>query len=256
MFLIGWLRFVDRPGLGTLGIGGRALPADRGLSSLFRGPGGLPRRLVRGLVDVWSGGLGARSKLASVLGGWGFGLLVLPGPGGFVFRASSGRSGKAIRWLGPRSEFNQFGAPIWSSFVPSRLHALGQLVTPDVLRPDRIREPDERMLVVPWRGDSGAPGLCGGPTSSVPPGGVLVVGLGLDGRPLVGLGASDRRNPDQSASGLDLRDLPAIPPDPSARPRFNLFAADLRSGPGLGGFARPDGPGSKTRCQGRRSSVG
>ena len=132
LFLIGWLRFVDRPGPARLAVAVGFYLLVVACAPYFAVLAVFP---AVGYV-VWSllvaSAATRQAWLFSRLG-WlvGFGTIVLPGLA-LLFSSQIWAARHGYAMDRPRSQFNQFGAPIWSSFVPSPLHALGRFATPDV----------------------------------------------------------------------------------------------------------------------------
>jgi hypothetical protein len=130
LFLIGWLRFVDRPSRGRLA-------ASVGLYWLV--VASAPYFAVLAVFPAawyvaWSvafAGSGGRRAWILARAGWllAFGLVVLPGLA-LLFSSQIWAAVHGHSMARTRSEFNQFGAPIWSSFIPSPLHALGRNAKP------------------------------------------------------------------------------------------------------------------------------
>ena len=132
LFLIAWLRLVDGPSPGRLA-------ASAGLYLLVVACA--PYFAVLAVFPaawyvVWSilkAGPGLRRSWILGRLGWlsGFGVLVLPGLA-ILFASQVWAAFHGFAMARPRSQFNLYGAPAWSSFVPSRLHWLGRTLTPDV----------------------------------------------------------------------------------------------------------------------------
>ncbi len=132
LFLIGWLRFVDNPNLRRLAISAGLYLLVAACAPYFAVLAVFPAAWY----VVWSVLVSAKGDRRSwILGraGWlfGFGMLVLPGLA-ILFSSQVWAAVHGFAMARPRSQFNQFGAPVWSSFVPSRLHWLGRTLTPDV----------------------------------------------------------------------------------------------------------------------------
>lgn len=131
-FLIAWLRFVDSPGRGRL-----ALAAGLYLLVVACAPYFAVLAIFPAAWYVaWSlpsSRSGTRALWIRGRSIWlsAFGVLVVPGLillfSNQVWAAMHGYS-----MTRTRLEFDRLGAPAWSSFVPSPLHALGRLATPDV----------------------------------------------------------------------------------------------------------------------------
>ncbi|WP_435010143.1 hypothetical protein P12x_001372 [Tundrisphaera lichenicola] len=132
IFLISWIRFLDRPDSGRL-------IASAGLY-LFM-VAGAPYFAVLAIFPsawyvtwaVWSSERSARRAWLASRIPWlvGFSMLVLPGLL-LLFSSQIWATFHGYSMKRPRSEFNALGAPIWSSFLPSPRHRLGQLTCPDL----------------------------------------------------------------------------------------------------------------------------
>ena len=124
LFLIGWLRFLDRPGRGRLAVA-------VGLYWLV--VASAPYFAVLAVFPavwavLWSGGIAADRRLwLNLRIGWlcAFAVIVLPGLA-LLFSPQIWAVVHGFPIARTRSEFNQYGAPLWSSFVPSPRHRLGQ----------------------------------------------------------------------------------------------------------------------------------
>ncbi len=127
LFLIAWLRLVDRPGAARM-IGTAALYLLVVASAPYFA---VLAVFPAAWYVAWSlatEGRGRRPGWAVARSPWlvGFAGLVLPGLvalfAGQVWAAAHGYA------MGrPRAQFDLYGAPAWSSFVPSPRHALGRL---------------------------------------------------------------------------------------------------------------------------------
>jgi hypothetical protein len=131
LFLIAWVRFLDRPGIGRLG-------ASAGLYLLM--VAGAPYFAVLAVFPAawyvaWSmtvAGRGERWAWLKHRAAWltCFSILVVPGLIA-IFSSQIWAARHGYPMDRPRSQFNSLGAPIWSSFVPSPRHALGRLALPE-----------------------------------------------------------------------------------------------------------------------------
>ncbi len=128
LFLIAWLRFVDRPGAGRL-----ASAAGLYLLVVASAPYFAVLAVFPAAWSVaWSTARSGdrRAWLAGRVG-WlaGFAAIALPGLAvlfsGQIWAAAHGHP-----MARPRSQFNHYGAPPWSMFAPSPLHALGRSAAP------------------------------------------------------------------------------------------------------------------------------
>ena len=132
LFLIAWLRLVDRPGPGRLAIAAGLYLLVVACAPYFAVLAVFPAAWY--VVWSWiSARSGDRRFWVTSRAGWlmGFVGLVLPGLVAlFASQVWAARHGFVMDR--PRSQFNQFGAPPWSSFAPSPRHALGRFVTPDL----------------------------------------------------------------------------------------------------------------------------
>jgi hypothetical protein len=125
LFLICWLRFVDRPGAGRL-------MAAVGLYWLMVASAPYFAVLAifpAGWAVVWLFGVCGpenRKDCITSRAAWlaGFGLIALPGLA-ILFSSQIWASTHGYSMARTRSEFNRLGAPPWSSFIPSPLHRLG-----------------------------------------------------------------------------------------------------------------------------------
>ena len=133
LFLVAWMRFVDRPSCGrlTLAALGYLLVAMSaayfGVFAVFPAAFYAAWRTLRALRTEGEGWSWTRGR-AGWLAAFGFlaGVLVLLVFSGHVWSRSQGYS------LGrPRSEFDRFGAPFWSYFTPTAAHPLGNLLPVD-----------------------------------------------------------------------------------------------------------------------------
>ncbi|WP_435017382.1 hypothetical protein TA3x_004988 [Tundrisphaera sp. TA3] len=132
LFLLAWLRFVDRPGW-------RGLLVAAGLYLLV--VASAPYFAVLATVPaIWavSWGFGGESK--SERWGWirarlgwlaGFGLATLPGVM-VLFSSQIWAIAHGYAMSRSRSEFNRFGAPAWSYLAPTPWHRLGGLLPADL----------------------------------------------------------------------------------------------------------------------------
>ncbi len=132
LFLIAWLRLVDRPGRGRLAIAAGLYLLVVACAPYFAVLAVFPAAWYVAWSWLDAGRGGRRSWLMGRVG-WlaTFAGLVLPG----LFALFSGQvwaAGHGFTMDRPRSQFNSFGAPPWSSFVPSPRHALGRFAIPDV----------------------------------------------------------------------------------------------------------------------------
>jgi hypothetical protein len=124
LFLIGWLRFVERPGWARLATA---------VGLYWLGVACAPYFAVLAVLPaVWAVGwsLATSSERRSWLQdriGWltGFGLIVVLGLA-VLFSSQVWASLHGFPIARTRLEFDSLGAPLWSSFVPSPLHRLGQ----------------------------------------------------------------------------------------------------------------------------------
>jgi hypothetical protein len=133
LFLIGWIRFVDSPG-------SRRLLAAAGLYLLVVACA--PYFAVLAVFPAaWYVAWSFAGSKAGLRGAWtlarlswlaGFTAIVLPGLA-LLFSSQIWAACHGYAMARTRLQFDQFGAPAWSSFVPSPLHALGKFVTPDLL---------------------------------------------------------------------------------------------------------------------------
>ncbi len=158
LFLIAWLRLVNRPGPGRLAVAASLYLLVVACAPYFAVLAVFPAAWYVGWSLICQSrrvGLAlprhgsrqgkpyptadcpdrAGTALSWLIGraGWlaGFSVLVIPGLVAlFASQVWAARHGFAMDR--PRSQFNFFGAPPWSSFVPSPRHALGRFVTPDL----------------------------------------------------------------------------------------------------------------------------
>ncbi len=133
VFLLAWLRFVDKPGAGRLSAATAAYVLVALSAAYFAVFAIFPAALyvvVGGLRALRAGGEGWAWTRRRASWGLAFGavagLLVLAVFSGHVWARAHGYS------LGrPRSEFDRFGAPFWSYLLPTPAHALGGLLPVD-----------------------------------------------------------------------------------------------------------------------------
>jgi hypothetical protein len=132
LFLIAWLRFVDGPSIGRLITSAGLYLLVVACAPYFAVLAVFPAAWYVGWATLTSEKGDRRSWILD-RAGWlvGFGMIVLPGLT-FLFSSQVWAAVHGFAMARPRSQFNQFGAPVWSTFVPSRLHLLGRTVTPDV----------------------------------------------------------------------------------------------------------------------------
>ena len=132
LFLIGWIRFIDRPGRNRLMLSAGLYLLMVACSPYFAVLAIFPAAWY----VAWSVAVahaGTRGVWSRGRVGWlvGFAALALPGLA-VLFSSQVWAAWHGFAMARARSQFNQFGAPAWSSFVPSPLHALGRFATPDV----------------------------------------------------------------------------------------------------------------------------
>jgi len=132
LFLVAWIRFVDRPGpgrlAGSLGLYWLVVAA----APYFAVLAVFPAAWYVGWSIVVAGRGGRRAWLAERTA-WltGFGALAIPGLLG-LFASQVWATTHGYAMARPRAQFNAYGAPVWSSFVPSPLHAIGRYALPDI----------------------------------------------------------------------------------------------------------------------------
>ena len=132
LFLIAWLRLVDRPDPARLAASAGLYLLVVASAPYFAVLAMFPAACYLG-YSVAVESTSTRWYWLRSRAGWliGFGVLVLPGLA-VLFSSQLWASIHGYPMARPRAQFNQFGAPPWSSFVPSPLHALGRFVLPDI----------------------------------------------------------------------------------------------------------------------------
>jgi hypothetical protein len=132
LFLIAWLRFVDNPSLRRLATSAGLYILVVACAPYFAVLAVFPAVWYVGWAALVSGKGDRRSWILDRVGWFfGFSMLVLPGLA-VLFSSQIWAAVNGHAMARPRSQFNQYGAPVWSTFVPSHLHFLGRTVTPDV----------------------------------------------------------------------------------------------------------------------------
>jgi hypothetical protein len=132
LFVVGWIRFVDSPGwirlLAAVGLYLLVVACAPYFAVLAVFPA-----VWYVAWSVFSAKSGSRRTWVWSRSGWlaGFGAMVLPGLA-LLFSSQVWAAQHGYSMARTRLQFDQFGAPLWSSFVPSPLHALGKFVTPDL----------------------------------------------------------------------------------------------------------------------------
>lgn len=132
LFVLAWLRFVDRPTRGRLAATVATYVLLAMSAAYFAVFAVFPAALYvawRAVPAVRSEGWGwARRRM-----GWGLAFAAVAG--GLVLIVFSGHVWAKVHGysLGrPRSEFDRLGAPLWGYFLPTATHLLGQLMPVDV----------------------------------------------------------------------------------------------------------------------------
>ena len=132
LFLIAWLRLVDRPAPARLFVSVGFYMLVVAFAPYFAVLSVFPAACyVAWSVIVERPASRQRWLIGRAAWMLGFGALALPGLA-LLFSSQLWAAQRGYAMARPRSQFNQFGAPPWSSFVPSPLHALGRFLTPDL----------------------------------------------------------------------------------------------------------------------------
>ncbi len=127
LFLIGWIRFVDRPGLVRLGMASALYLLMVAAAPYFT--------VLAIFPAVWfvvwafgSAGSGLRRGWLAGRWGWlvGFAAAVLPGLA-LLFSSQIWAAAHGFAMERPRAEFDRLGAPPWSYLAPTAEHMLGSL---------------------------------------------------------------------------------------------------------------------------------
>jgi hypothetical protein len=131
LFLVAWMRFVDRPGRGRLALAALGYIAVAMSAAYFMVFAIFPAALYVAWRS-WQSGFKAAGPWLWARSPWllGFVVLVLPG----LLVLFSGQfwallHGYSLEY--PRKAFDSYGAPLWSYLTPTPLHWLGALLSRD-----------------------------------------------------------------------------------------------------------------------------
>ncbi len=134
LFLLTWLRFVDRPSRDRLAWAAGLYLVVVASAPYFAVLCVFPAAWYVAW-STWARDPGGRRAWLAGRAAWlvGFGLVVLPGLA-TIFAPQVWAATHGFSMARSRSQFNQYGAPLWSSFVPSPRHRLGSWLSPDLFR--------------------------------------------------------------------------------------------------------------------------
>jgi hypothetical protein len=130
LFLVAWLRFVDRPGWARLATAALAYIVVAMSAAYYAVFAIVPAGLYAAWKGVGAGWRGVRPWAVARVGWFlGFGALTLPM---LFFLFASQLWSMSHGYALPRTshEFNAYGAPLWGYFIPTIFHPLGRLVMP------------------------------------------------------------------------------------------------------------------------------
>ena len=126
LFLIAWLRFVDRPGRGRLAVATLLYLLVVACAPYFAVLAIFPAGWYVAW-SLWREGSGSRWAWIRPRLPWlaGFAVAAMPGLA-VLFSSQIWAAAHGYEMSRPRSQFNWFGAPMWGYLVPSGWHALGR----------------------------------------------------------------------------------------------------------------------------------